>query len=106
VQFVHNALPEINLRDADCSIKFLGRSLSAPILITGMTGGTEKGGAINQKLAKAAEKSKVALGLGSQRPMLKDAKTKVHYAVRSLCPSIPLIGNIGAVNLREYPIDK
>jgi len=103
---VHTALPEINLKSIDCSTKFLGKTLSAPILITGMTGGTEKGGAINQKLAKAAEKSKVALGLGSQRPMLKDEKTKSFYAVRSMCPSVPLIGNIGAVNLREYPLDK
>lgn len=106
VLFVHNAMPEVDLKSIDSSTKFLGRTLSAPILITGMTGGTDKGGAINQKLAKAAEKSKVALGLGSQRPMLKDEKTKAHYAVRSLCPSIPLIGNIGAVNLREYSIDK
>ena len=106
VLLVHNALPEVSLKSIDCSTKFIGKSLSAPILITGMTGGTEKGGAINQKLAKAAEKSKVALGLGSQRPMLKDERTKSHYAMRSLCPSIPLIGNIGAVNLREYPLEK
>ena len=103
---VHNALPEANLKTIDTSVKFLGHALSAPLLITGMTGGTPKGGEINQKLAKAAEKSKVALGLGSQRPMLKDASSLKHYAVRALCPSIPLIGNIGAVNLSEYPLDK
>ena len=106
VLLVHNALPEVNLKSIDTSAKFLGKTLSAPILITGMSGGTDKGGALNQKLAKAAEKSKVALGLGSQRPMLKDAKTLAHYKVRSLCPSIPLIGNIGAVNLPEYPLEK
>ena len=106
ILLIHNALPEVNLKSIDTSTKFLGRTLSAPLLITGMTGGTDKGGAINQKLAKAAEKAKVALGLGSQRPMLKDSSAARHYKVRSLCPSVPLIGNIGAVNLAEYPLEK
>ncbi len=106
VLFLHNPLPELNLKDIDCSTTFLNKKLSAPLLITGMTGGTEKGGALNKKLALAAEKAGIALGLGSQRPMLKDEKTLAHYKVRALCPSIPLIGNIGAVNLREYPLVK
>lgn len=106
ILLIHNALPEANLKSIDTSTKFLGRTLSAPLLITGMTGGTDKGGEINQKLAKGAEKAKVALGLGSQRPMLKDSSAARHYKVRHLCPSVPLIGNIGAVNLSEYPLEK
>ncbi|VVB57426.1 Isopentenyl-diphosphate delta-isomerase [uncultured archaeon] len=106
VQFLHNSLPELNLKDIDCSTTFLNKKLSAPLMISGMTGGTEKGAALNHNLAVAAEQAGIALGLGSQRPMLKDAKTLAHYAVRELCPSIPLIGNIGAVNLREYPLEK
>jgi isopentenyl-diphosphate delta-isomerase len=106
VLLVHCAIPECSLKSVDTSTTFLKRRLSAPLLITGMTGGTDKGAAINQRLAKAAEKAKVALGLGSQRPMLKDASTLAHYNVRKLCPSVPLIGNIGAVNLQEYPLSK
>jgi isopentenyl-diphosphate delta-isomerase len=106
VMLLHCALPECSLKEVDTSTKFLNRRLSAPILITGMTGGSAKGAEINKKLAKAAEEAKVALGVGSQRPMLENPSTLSHYKVRSLCPSIPLIGNIGAANLRDYTISK
>lgn len=106
VAMVHDALPELDLKKVDIATSFLGKRLAAPLLITGMTGGTPKGGEINQALAAAAEETGVALGLGSQRPMLKDAAAGAHYKVRALCPSIPLIGNVGAVNLVEYPLER
>ncbi len=84
VVLVHCALPEIDRAKIDTSMKFFGKKLSAPILITGMTGGTEAGGKVNQKLAAAAEKAGVALGLGSQRPMLRSADASKYYQVRKL----------------------
>lgn len=101
---VHSAMPEIDMAKVDTSVEFLGRKLSAPILITGMTGGSARGGEVNKKLAKAAEDEKVALGLGSQRAMLKDKSAASTYKVRNLCPSVPLLGNIGAAQLKEYSI--
>jgi isopentenyl-diphosphate delta-isomerase len=106
VMLLHQALPEIDLKQVDCSTSFLGKKLKAPILITGMTGGTDAGGAVNKKLAKGAEEAGVALGLGSQRPMLRNKDTASHYQVRKLAPSIPIIGNIGAAQLKEYGVDK
>lgn len=106
VSFVHCALPELDRAKIDTRLVFLKKKLATPLLITGMTGGTAAGGDINRKLAIAAEHSGMALGLGSQRPMLRDAAALPHFAVRKLCPSIPLIGNIGAANLREYPLAK
>ena len=53
--FEHVALPEIDLEDVDTSVDFLGRTLSAPILISCMTGGTDEATRINRNLALGAD---------------------------------------------------
>lgn len=97
--FVHNALPEIDLETIDLSTRFLGKRLEAPILISCMTGGTEMAAAINANLAAAAERCGVAFGVGSQRKALEDPETAATFHVRSLMPSVPLLANLGAVQL-------
>lgn len=98
-RFVHKALPEINFEKIDASTRFLGRKLSAPILISPMTGGTPKGGKINQNLAKAAQKLGVAMAAGSQRVAIKNPKTVSTFQVREVAPEILLFANLGAVQL-------
>ncbi len=39
VRLVHTALPEIDLDDVDVSVKFFGKRLAAPLIISSMTGG-------------------------------------------------------------------
>jgi isopentenyl-diphosphate delta-isomerase len=98
--FIHCALPEIDLKMVDTSISFLSRQLSFPFIIAGITGGIEQGDRINYKLAEVAESTKVAFALGSMRMFCHDpALLKKHTYLRKSTPSIPLIGNIGAVNL-------
>jgi isopentenyl-diphosphate Delta-isomerase len=41
-RFIHEALPELNLDEIDLSQSLFGKKVSAPILISSMTGGTEK----------------------------------------------------------------
>lgn len=106
VQFVHNALPEIDLAEIDCSVKFVGKKIESPLLITGMTGGTKKASEINLRLARAAQKEKIAFGLGSCRPMLEDAGKFETYNVRDICPDIPLIANLGAVQIKQYSVEQ
>jgi isopentenyl-diphosphate delta-isomerase len=93
----HCALPEINLKDVDTTCKFLGHALQFPMIISSMTGGNSEGGKINQHLAEAAQDQGVALGLGSQRAMLEQTELVSTFSVRSFAKSIPIFGNIGAV---------
>ncbi len=97
--FVHEALPDVDLAAIDVSVEFLGKPLAAPLLVSCMTGGTDSAARINRNLAAAAERSGIALGVGSQRKALEDGATAVTFAVRELAPTIPLLGNLGAVQL-------
>lgn len=106
VRFVHNSLPEMDLDHVDSSASLFGKKLSAPLIIVGMTGGYPDAEKINLKLAEAAEKEGLAMGLGSQRAMIEKPELAVTYKVRKVAPTIPLIGNIGAVQLKKYGVKK
>lgn len=106
-RLLHQALPELNLADVDLRTTFLGKPLRAPLLISSMTGGTERAGAINRTLAQAAQEAGIAMGLGSQRAMLEDAALADSYAVRQVAPGILLFANLGAVQLNYgYGVDE
>jgi isopentenyl-diphosphate delta-isomerase len=98
-RFGHEALPEIDLAEVDTSVEFLGKRLDAPLLISSMTGGTAAAGAINRNLAAGAERTGIALGVGSQRKALEDPTKADTFRVREAAPSIPLLANLGAVQL-------
>ena len=95
----HCALPEISLDQVDTTTTFLGKKLKAPFLISAITGGTPQAKKINQNLAAAAQKKGVAMGLGSQRIAIKNPKLAETFQVRKLVPDIPLLANLGAVQL-------
>lgn len=98
-RFGHAALPEIDMAEVDTAVEFLGRRLSAPLLISCMTGGTEIAGRINRNLAAAAEATGVAVGVGSQRKALEDPEKADTFRVREAAPTAPLLANLGAVQL-------
>ncbi len=97
--FVHEALPDVDLATVDVSVEFLGKPLAAPLLVSCMTGGTDSAAKINRNLAAAAESAGIALGVGSQRKALEDSATAATFEVRDLAPTVPLLGNLGAVQL-------
>ena len=98
-QSAHSFFDEIDLADIDVSVDFLGKRLEAPILVSCMTGGTEAAGEINRNLAEAAERCLIAIGVGSQRKALEDPLQASTFQVRDLAPSVPLLANLGAVQL-------
>jgi len=99
---IHRALPEIDEKEIDTGCSFLGKRLKTPLLISAMTGGHPDVKEINVRLAEAAQEAGVALGVGSQRAALEEISLEDTFsAVRDAAPDIPIVGNIGAVQLKR-----
>lgn len=99
ISFIHNALPEINFQNIDIQTTFLNKKIKAPFLVSSMTGGSKLAADINQNLAKAAEQRGWAIGLGSTRALLESDLHQDSFLIRKHAPSVPLIANLGAVQL-------
>lgn len=105
VHLVHCALPELAMDELELSTPLFGKRLSAPLLITGMTGGSERAGRVNRDLAEVAERSGVAFGVGSQRAMAEREELTRTFAVRDVAPTTVLVGNIGVVQAKALGVD-
>lgn len=107
IKFVHNAFPGLSYDDIDLSINFLGYSLGAPLMITGITGGHVGVTKINELLAKIAEKYCIAIGVGSQRAMIEAGSPEIiesYTVVRRIARNVPVIGNIGINSLNKIDL--
>jgi isopentenyl-diphosphate delta-isomerase len=103
----HDALPELDLAEVDTATTFLGKPMRAPLLVSSMTGGAHDVARINMVLAEAAEILGLAMGVGSQRSAIRDEQFAYTYQVRRVAPSIPLLANLGAVQLNYgYGVDE
>jgi len=99
-RFEHNALPEIDLNEIDVKTEFLGKQLSAPLVISSMTGGYKDAERINRALAEAAEAYGLAIGIGSARQAMEDATFRKSYGVmRTVAPKAFIFSNIGAIEI-------
>lgn len=97
VHLIHQALPELALDQVSLATELAGKQLHAPLVITGMTGGTAEATAVNRDLARAAQATGVAFGVGSQRAMAEHPELAASYQVRDVAPDVVLLGNIGGV---------
>lgn len=97
--FIHHALPELDLQSVELSSTVFGRTLNAPLLISSMTGGVEEARQINHSLAQAAQHTRIAMGVGSQRAAIEDPTWSSSFQVRQVAPDILLFANLGAVQL-------
>jgi isopentenyl-diphosphate delta-isomerase len=101
VQLVHQSLPDLHVDQIDTSVSLLGKKLRLPLLIAGMTGGTERAAEVNRDLASLAEAYGLGFGLGSQRAMHRQPETAWTYQVREWAPTTLVLGNMGVVQARE-----
>jgi len=98
VRLVHRALPELSLDEIDLSVELCGRQLKAPLMVTGMTGGTERAGQVNKDLAALAQELGVAFGVGSMRILLDQPELLPTFAPKLSRPPL-LCANLGAQQL-------
>jgi isopentenyl-diphosphate delta-isomerase len=106
VHLVHQALAEIAVEEIDLSVELCGKRLSAPVVISGMTGGTPRARTINRDLALAASKAGVAMGVGSQRAMAEHPDLEETFQVKDAAPDLVLFGNLGVVQARALGPEK
>jgi isopentenyl-diphosphate delta-isomerase len=100
--FIHRALPEIDKDDIDLSTVFLRKRLNAPIFLSAMTGGAREAEKINIVLAETAEEMGLAMGVGSQRAAIENQSlARTFQVARRVAPNTPLVGNLGAPQLRS-----
>lgn len=102
IRFAHVALPELCLDDIDLATTFLGRRVTAPILISSMTGGPARSAAINRAVAEAAQTVGIGFGVGSQRIALGgNGSHGLGRDLRRRAPDVPIMANLGAAQLRD-----
>ncbi len=102
IRLMHRALPEVALDDVDPSVTFMKKRLSFPLLISSMTGGEhDLIRSVNENLARAAEATGVAMGVGSQRVMFTHPAARASFALREWAPTALLFSNLGAVQLNH-----
>jgi isopentenyl-diphosphate delta-isomerase len=88
-------VPGRNLDAVDLSTSLLGRRVEAPLLVSCMTGGTDKARQVNERLAETAEARGLAMGLGSGRALLLDEALLPTYRTPFRPPIV--LANLGAV---------
>jgi isopentenyl-diphosphate delta-isomerase len=101
VELVHQPLTETALDEIDLGVTVLGKRLDLPLIITGMTGGTEEVGRFNREIAALADRMRIGFGVGSQRVMLRYPELAHTFQVREVAPDVLLLGNIGIAQARE-----
>ena len=94
VELIHSSLPLYDLDEIDLSTEFAGRKWDFPFYINAMTGGSDKGREINQKLAQVAEACGILFVTGSYSAALKDPADD-SFSVKSDHPNLLLGTNIG-----------
>ena len=96
IQLVHSALPEVDFDHVNPSITLFGKTLRAPLVITGMTGGFPDAATINDNLARAASEVGIAMGVGSERAGILKGQYPESYSCVGRY-AVPLkFANIGA----------
>ena len=97
LRFVHQGIPEVSLDDIDTSTRIEDIKMDFPIYIEAMTGGSEYTKKLNEKLARIAKNTGIAMATGSQSVALKDSSVSSSFeVVRKTNPKGIIFSNLGA----------
>lgn len=94
MELIHCSLPSYDLADIDLSTHFAGCDFEFPFYINAMTGGSKKGQAVNEKLAKVAAATGILMVTGSYSAALKNPED-TSFQLRGVAPDLQLATNIG-----------
>ncbi|MCO0831617.1 type 2 isopentenyl-diphosphate Delta-isomerase [Fructobacillus sp. W13] len=102
VRWVPGTLHTRAVETANTQTTLLNETFQWPFYIEAMTGGSESTKKVNEQLATVAEKTGIAMAVGSQSVALKDPKQAESFKiVREKHPNGFLIANLGA----NHPIE-
>lgn len=100
VEFVHNALPELDFAEVSTATTFLGKPASFPLMVSCMTGGYADAERINGALAEVCHTLAIPMGVGSQKQAIGNADYHESFrVVRRAAPHIAIAANIGAADI-------
>ena len=94
MELIHHSLPDYDLSEIDLHTHFAERDFEFPFYINAMTGGSEKGRAVNQKLAQIAQATGLVMVTGSYSAALKNPHDD-SYPRNEEFPPLLLATNIG-----------
>ncbi len=97
--FTNEATAGLNFAEIDTSVQWFGRRLQTPLMIAPMTGGVGRGHTLNMRLAAAAERWGLPMGVGSQRIALEDPNRAKLFAIRDVAPTTFIFSNLGAAQV-------
>ena len=103
--FVHNALPELAMDELQLTTHLVESKLSAPLMVTGMTGGPDEAGRINRGIAQVCGELGLAFGVGSQRLLTKSPEAVETFRLRDVAPDLVILGNIGVNQARDLGVE-
>jgi isopentenyl-diphosphate delta-isomerase len=93
----NNALPEIDFEDISTACSFLNKTISMPIMINAVTGGTEYTYEINKQLAMLAKTFDIPMAVGSQTIAIHNkAISNSFKVVREIHDAGIVIANVSA----------
>ena len=103
VEILPAGFPVVPVAGIDSGASFLGRAVSAPLMVSAMTGGPSRSGEINRSLARVCQSLRIPLSLGSARPLLDDPDRAPTFDVRDEAPDVPIVANIGIAQAGIVP---
>ncbi|MFH0716428.1 type 2 isopentenyl-diphosphate Delta-isomerase [Staphylococcus delphini] len=103
IQFVHHAIPEMDVEEVTLLPNFKALQMSHVLYINAMTGGSEWTAKTNEQLAQVAQATQIPMAVGSMHAALKNPAVRHSYVVaREQYPEGQIWANVSAdVTLEE-----